>query len=341
MKHLLFILSLLIVFNGIACLNESGTNLDGEITELRKDIIFNRPINFPGQDRIDEKLIELNERLSKSEKANKDYIHTDISVYMIYNGDYQEAIDYLHENVIIKASNYSFCSNIGVAHELVGNLDSALYWTQKGLNLNPDSHNNSEWIHIKILEAEIALSKDKNWLKNHDIFDIPLSKDSIPTLFTEELTAHKFFYASSFQLHERSYFVKPENQDPVFARLILLHADAVARDQDTRACIRTYGLAAQYDTSLQGIVDKRIAYIEAYNYNNERSEEGDVAEGGLDAIMDIDTLKDENLENETDIVEKPKKKKKIIKGLIYYLGGGFLLLLLGMVYFIRRKPKKP
>ncbi|NOQ74189.1 MAG: hypothetical protein GQ574_19430 [Crocinitomix sp.] len=44
---------------------------------------------------------------------------------------------------------------------------------------------------------------------------------------------------------------------------------------------------------------------------------------------------------EPEIAEKPKKKKKIIKGLVYYLGGGFVLLLIGMIFFIRKKPKRP
>ncbi len=43
----------------------------------------------------------------------------------------------------------------------------------------------------------------------------------------------------------------------------------------------------------------------------------------------------------TDTVEEPKKKKTIIKGLIYYLGGGLVLLIIGMIFFIRKKPKRP
>lgn len=345
MKHLLFILSSIFILNSSACLNETGINLVGELTEFGflRYRIFDHPERSPNKAKIKERLKELNEKLAQSKELNKDDIYTDIGVYMIYDGNYQEAIDFMHSNVIVKDSNYSFCSNIGVAHELGGNLDSALYWTQKGLDLNPYSHGSSEWIHIKILEAEIAISKDNNWLSSHTIFDFPISKDSVPTIFPDDFDLYDFCTESGYQLGERSFFVREENQDPVFSQLILLHADALALGFDTKKCIPIYLLAAEHDKSLQVIVDKRIAYLRAFNVKNGLSEEEEIAGLGLNGIFEQAPSQDEELDEngESDSVEKPKKKRKIIKGLIYYLGGGFVVLVIVMIFFIRKKPKRP
>lgn len=341
MKSLITVLTILFVFNGFACLNESGMNLDGEAIEFDfyADELFVQTNRYYTQEKIDEKLTYLNKRLVKAEKSDRDGIYTDISVYMIYNGNYQKAIDYLHLNVIEKDSNYSFCSNIGVAHELVGNLDSALYYTEKALTLNPKSHRASEWIHVKILEAEIAIAKNKDWLKSHTIFGFPLSKDSIPTDFPTDFDTKNFAITSGFQLVERSFFVREENQDPVFSQLILLHADAVAREFDTKKSIPIYQLAADHDTTLKEIVDMRIAYLNALHSNDDLDE--DISLNMRHDQREEGQFVDADEDGVADTVEEPKKKRTIIKGLVYYLGGGFVLLVIGMVFFIRKKPKQP
>jgi tetratricopeptide (TPR) repeat protein len=365
MKQLLFILTTLFTFNGFACLNESGTNLAGETQMIDRLIftMFERSKRSPSQESIDDKLIALKDKLAASNKSNNDDIHTDLGAYMIYDGRYQAAIDYMHAYVKLKSSNYSFCSNIGVAHELVGNLDSALYFTQKGLDINPNSHGGSEWIHIKILEAEIAISKDKNWLESNSIFDFPIAKDSVPTVFPKDFDIKAFVYQCGDQLEERSFFVRKENQDPVFSQVILYYADAIAREFDIKNCLKTYELAADHDNSLRGIVNKRIAYLKNYNLKNGIDTFVLGHGGGLDGLSETDTDLSEQISDEDETLntgqdpraegqylddngevvsegtEKPKRK--IIKGLIYYLGGGFVLLLIGMIYFIRKKPKKP
>lgn len=326
MKIYVFLITFFSLTVGIACLNETGKNLEGEIIELDFFYFFENPTNYPDQNQIDERLSELRSKLAEAPKdSNKDDLYTDISAYMIYNGEYQEAIDYLNKNVKVKNTNYNFCSNIGVAHELVGNLDSALFFTSLGINLNPESHNSSEWIHIKILEAEIALKKDKNWLDKNDIFDFKMSKDSIPTVFPKKLTLDDFCYQLYFQLEERTYFVKAKNQDPVVARLILIMADASTRAFDVKKSIVTYKLAAEYDTSLTSIVDKRIAYLQTPDNGFEPPIYG--------LENEYTTIEEQNALDET----KPKTPKKIIPNLEYYLLGGFFLLIVGLYFMLRKK----
>lgn len=325
---------------GIACLNLSGTNLSGEHTTLDM-IYFDFEINeYPDQEQIDKGLASLREDLETAASTEKDELYTDIAAYMIYDGDYQEAIDYLHKNVQEKENNYSFYSNIGVAHELVGNLDSALYYTQKALIVDNASHGGSEWIHIRILQAEIAVEKNPNWMDNNSVLGFPISADSTPTVLPDTLSPYHFNDHLYFQLHERTYFVKPESQDPFVGQLLLLHADVIARYFDTDHCLPIYQLAADYDNSLQELVNQRVAYLN--NFNTENGLEAYEYTDETGHNIRHDDQKNKNLSDEaiSEPDEKPKKKKKVIKGLIYYLGAGFVLLLILMVFYLRKKPGK-
>jgi hypothetical protein len=51
-------------------------------------------------------------------------------------------------------------ANLGTALELLGNKEEALHWIREGIRRNPQSHEGTEWLHAKILEAKIAAQKD-------------------------------------------------------------------------------------------------------------------------------------------------------------------------------------
>jgi hypothetical protein len=69
------------------------------------------------------------------------------------------------------------------------------------LELNPDSHRGSEWVHVKILEAKLAMEKDPNWLAKHSVLGTGVHFSSATSgMFSK--------YASEieYQLHERIPF---------------------------------------------------------------------------------------------------------------------------------------
>ncbi len=142
-----------------------------------------------------------------------------------------------------------------MAYELLGQLDSAYYWTKKGVELN------SEWIHIRILEIEMAVQKNKDWLSQNSIFDFEVPLDSSFTIFTDSLKLYGFVDELGFQLHERTFFVKSHHQEKLVAKLILILANAIAKEYDTHECKSTYLLAAKYDTNLIKTVNMRLAHI--------------------------------------------------------------------------------
>lgn len=260
MKIFLAIILFSISLQSIACLNLSGTNIDGDYNEI--DGVYQllvEPTDYPSKSSIYNDLSRLFEKY-EDKKPGYDFF-TDVAALYIYDGQYQRAINLLNNNIKDKETNYNFCSNIGVAYELVGQLDSALYWTKKGVELNPESHRKSEWIHIRILEIEIEMKKNPNWLSTHNIFDFELPLDSSFITFPDSLALESFIDELGFQLRERTYFVKPYHQDKLVASLILILADGIAKKYDTHESKETYLLAAKYDSTLVETVNMRLAHI--------------------------------------------------------------------------------
>ena len=259
-------IALLVVFfaatYALACLNISGRNLDGESTEL-DFITFFSEYSIPEKKTEKEIREEMNNIKRWIKNANsderRDELYCDMGAWMIYQDKFQEAIDYMHKNVKSKYKNYSYYSNLGVAHELNGNMDSAYYWTQKGVETNPDSHWGSEWIHLKILEAQLAMEDDPNWLDNNNVLGYKLGQDSIPLEIPDDADPAGLCHEIVYQLYERTYWVKPENK--VVGNLLLALADIYSKYWDTKESIGTYELAVEYDPDLKEVVDKRLDYI--------------------------------------------------------------------------------
>lgn len=262
MKKIATLIAAMIGIYGMACLNISGRNIDGETTALDFFEFF-KESNIPEKksaEEIEENIADT-KRWLKNAKTDerRDELHCDMGAWLIYQDKFQEAIDYMHEHVKIKDQNYSYYSNLGVAHELNGNLDSAYYWTQKGVETNPESHYGSEWIHIRILEAQLALEDNPDWLQNNNVLGYELGQDSIPLPIPEDMDEFELAEKIYFQLLERTYWVKAENK--VVGNLLLALADNYSKYWDSEKSIGTYELVAEYDPELTEVVDKRLAYI--------------------------------------------------------------------------------
>jgi hypothetical protein len=266
MKRLTTVLLLIVTYSTFSCLNTDQGYYDvayDAVEDYGYIDYFSTPNPYPQKSTIYQELGYLFSDLEYNSTENSDHIHCSIAAYYIYDGRYEFALAYLYKNVSNKQNNYNYASNIGVAHELIGDIDSAYYWTSKAIDLNHNSHQNSEWIHLKILGAEKALKKDPNWFVNHSIFDFDISMNETPTILPDSIFLDELMEQLSFQLNERTFFVKPEQQDPIVARLILLLADIYTRGYDAEASVPTYELAAKYDTNLQEIVLNRISYVKA------------------------------------------------------------------------------
>jgi len=143
-----------------------------------------------------------------------DYL-SDKGILLIVQGRYKEAIDLYLEIERLEPNRYSTASNIGTAYELIGDNENALKWIKKAVEINSASHQNSEWIHVNILEAKI---KGESFYTTKHLLNTDFGTEKAPssTMSKEELEAlHKALY---YQLNERVSFVK-EN-DKIVAQLL-------------------------------------------------------------------------------------------------------------------------
>jgi tetratricopeptide (TPR) repeat protein len=136
----------------------------------------------------------------------------DLAVALAHAGQAAEAVTLLEEIEREKPGLYVTAANLGTAYELVGDNAKALEWIRQGIKRNADSHEGSEWLHVRILEAKLALEKDPRWLVNHSVLGISI--DAPPNSVVihgnrgEKLKPNQIKDALIYQLHERVQFVR-------------------------------------------------------------------------------------------------------------------------------------
>jgi len=153
MKQILITIILTLLFFGktLACLNgDSKVLKDG--TFLYEDREGNVPY---GHDFYKDDFESGIKQLDSLYIATKDIDYlSDKGLLLILLERYEEAIKLYLEIEKIKPNRYSTASNIGTAYELIGQNENALKWIKKSVELDPKSHNNSEWKTVKILKPK-------------------------------------------------------------------------------------------------------------------------------------------------------------------------------------------
>lgn len=137
-----------------------------------------------------------------------DYL-SDKGLLLILLERYEEAIKLYLGIEKIEPNRYSTASNIGTAYELLGQNENALKWIKKSVELDPKSHNNSEWIHVKILEAKI---KGEQFYTAKFLLNTEFGIDSLPISQMKKQQLQELSDALYYQLNERISFVKPKEK---------------------------------------------------------------------------------------------------------------------------------
>lgn len=153
-------------------------------------------------------------------------VRNNLAVALIHLGNVNEAINILEELERKKPGEYFTATNLGTAYELNGENEKALVWIKEGVKRNKNSHFGTEWLHVKILEAKLAIEKDSKWLKNNSVLRLNFndvennSADKIPVTDQDgqKKSMSEIEEALVYQLHERLEFVKPP--EPIVADLL-------------------------------------------------------------------------------------------------------------------------
>jgi tetratricopeptide (TPR) repeat protein len=261
-KIILFLALLFCSNEAWACYNKYSI-FNGEMTDWKCDhckISYEIITDYWGKSAK-----ELNSEALKDAKyryENNENIenYSDYGVTLCYSGEYAAAMKIFQEIEKKAPNKYQTAANIGTTYELLGKLDSALFWIKRGLKINPDSHGGSEWIHVKILEHEIAAKGDANYSLTHSILGWGFGKDTIP----KQNVKAEWIEHLRHQLTERMVFVKPENT--VVGQLIFEYANTYKmwndkHNIDINLLVDTYKNAQKYGYNTP-VLAKRLAYLE-------------------------------------------------------------------------------
>jgi tetratricopeptide (TPR) repeat protein len=97
---------------------------------------------------------------------------SDIATQYLKLGEFEKAVAIFEQLAKQHPNEYKVIANLGTTYELLGKNKLALQYIRKGLQLNPKSHNGSEWIHEKILEYKVAIDKNPSYGEQHQILNL-------------------------------------------------------------------------------------------------------------------------------------------------------------------------
>jgi tetratricopeptide (TPR) repeat protein len=206
MRCILTSLLLLCYSTSFSCFNEYyALDSKGNFHQIEMDQIrFNQAFD---QRKIEKQLINLEERLKK----NTDFkLLSDYGLHLVQAGKVKEALVIFEKLAELHPNEYSIIANLGTTYELSGQNEKALEYIRKGIEINPNSHGGSEWVHVKILEAKIAMEKDPAYLKTHSVLN----------LSSKQKQSKKTFDQLYIQLQERFPF-SPKEVNPIMADLFV------------------------------------------------------------------------------------------------------------------------
>ena len=202
--------------NSYACLN----SYDEKVEEMEPDPTTITFISQKQRDEFYQK--ELKNFLKQHPKPKLIKEKNDYAVRLIYNGEYQKAINILLEIEKTKPNLSNTAVNLGTAYELLGQNEKAKFWIEKGLKINPSVHDGSEWIHLNILKAKLQRA-DTKWLQENPILGLDFGSEHFPQLSQNIQSSwgvdkiDHLAYQAKLQLRERRKFIF--GQDLTMARL--------------------------------------------------------------------------------------------------------------------------
>ena len=253
-------------------------------------------------------------RLYKKWKATGeiDYL-SDYAVVLIYQGQFEKARDIFISIEKTHPGRYATASNLGTVYELLGDDTSALKWIKRGIEINPPSHDGTEWLHVNILKAKI---NGGTYLCSDSLINANFGSEAMPKLNIPE-----FIYALNgdiwYQVNERMTFIK--GPDKIMALLffdlgnslfLIKYDNKYKKDIPLTEVLELYDLAKQYGCS-GPLFDKRYKLVQDII-------SGKFPRAGVPIVVP-----------KTDYT------------LFYILGIGASILSIGLFFFFKRKKNKP
>jgi hypothetical protein len=235
-----------------ACINIYAIDSSGK-THFVEHFFFSR-ISFNPKG-VAAQVKQLNRQFKKGQFSHENI--SDYGAYLLMAGHVEEGLQ-LYRALIYKMPNvYEIQANLAVAYELNGNIDSAIYWQQKAVVTNPGAHNNSEWIHLKILEARKNMQTDAGWCLHNSVSQVALN-DTNATKDDLIMRRERFYKSMIEQLNDRLPFAL--GNDPVMGKLLFELGEAYLPASMYRAYY-CYALAQYLYPALQNKCNQKMEWI--------------------------------------------------------------------------------
>ncbi len=188
----------------------------------------------------------------------------DYAVSVARLGDYSKAITILNEIEKQSPGLYFTATNLGTVYELAGNNKEALKWIAEGIKRNKKSHEGTEWLHARILEAKIKQAEDPTYLLKHSVLDLDWNavtgKETEFIIHGTRIPSNAVQKALLYQLEERMQLVKPK--DLVVAQLLHDYAELIAATSVLEDAIRLHQLSMEYGYPDRVAVENEVARME-------------------------------------------------------------------------------
>ena len=244
------IVLVLISVKSFACLNGETKILKNEAyAYIDHDGINPQGHNFFKGD-FPRLIIELDSLYKKTKDL--DYL-SDKGYLLIVQGKYDEALNLYLNIEKIEPNRYSTASNLGTLYELMGQNQKAYTWIKKSIEINPESHKGSEWLHLRILEAKIKNLKDLSgqFLINTNFGTSNEPKTKLSKKEVDELTQSVYY-----QVNERMSFIEPK--DKIISILLFELGNLAELKGENNSALATYRTARLYGYNDDLIVVRMI-----------------------------------------------------------------------------------
>ncbi len=163
---------------------------------------------------------------------------SDLVIAYFYAGEFKKALDLSTRLVAKFPRKYEVVMTHAAALELNGNYTEALRFIEKGMAINPSSHENSEWIHVAILKDRIAGGTANS------ILGFDFGSGDYPILPEVIKNKRQTLEQLSFQLTERYYFIP--KSDRQFGVLLYEYANLLYLNNFKTASREYYDMASEY-----------------------------------------------------------------------------------------------
>lgn len=280
------VIFILVSFKTFACLNGETKILANGVEVYHDDhkvVPYGHDFHIENFPKL---ILDLESAYKKT--GDIDYL-SDKGYVLIIQKKYNEALKLYLTIEKIKPNRYSTASNLGTLYELMGENDKAYKWIKKSIEINPESHNGSEWLHLKILEAKIKNLKN---VSGQFLINTTFGLEKKPKTKLSKTELEKIEKSLYYQLNERITFVKPN--DEIISVLLFELGNIAKINKDDLSATDIYDLSKKYGL-VNELINNRIilCYEDRLNYwgseveklDRKKGSEFDLNAGELDNLV--------------------------------------------------------